>query len=149
MGIREKFSKVNTIALDTNLFIYAFEQHSEYGETVKAIFDCIEDGTVSAVASVITLTEILVKPIREGNDALEKRYKLLFTHFPNLSVLPIHTAIAERAANLRGKYQIKTPDALILATALSAGSELFITSDERLEKVTEVNCVSLSKWMQT
>jgi len=133
------------IALDTNLFIYVFEQHPEFGEKAKAVLEQIEDGFVAAVASSVSLTEILVKPIREGNLTLEKQYKLLFSHFPNLTILPIDNIVAERAAYLRGKYNIKTPDALIVATALVANADLFITNDQRLEIVKEIKCVSLDQ----
>lgn len=133
------------IALDTNLFIYVFEQHPEFGEKAKVILEQIEDGFVAAVASSVSLTEILVKPIREGNLTLEKQYKLLFSHFPNLTILPIDNMVAERAAYLRGKYNIKTPDALIVATALVANADLFITNDQRLEIVKEIKCVSLDQ----
>jgi predicted nucleic acid-binding protein len=138
-------SGTTKIALDTNLFIYVFEQHPEFGEKAKAILEEIENGSVAAVASSVSLTEILVKPIREGNLTLEKQYKLLFSHFPNLSILPIDNVVAERAAYLRGKYNIKTPDALIVATALVANADLFITNDQRLEIVREIKCVSLNK----
>jgi predicted nucleic acid-binding protein len=106
------------IALDTNFFIYVFEQHPEYGMNAKKILEYIESGIVQAVASSITLTEILVKPIRERNHKLEKQYKLLFCHFPNLTIIPITNVIAEQAAHLRGRYNIKTPDALIIATSM-------------------------------
>lgn len=133
------------IALDTNLFIYVFEQHSEFGEKAKVILEQIENGFVTAVASSISLTEILVKPIREGNLTLENQYKLLFSHFPNLTILPIDNVVAERAAYLRGKYNIKTPDALIMATAIVANADLFISNDQRLETVKEMKCISLGQ----
>ncbi|MEX2459683.1 MAG: PIN domain-containing protein [Paenibacillaceae bacterium] len=133
------------IALDTNLFIYVFEQHPEFGEKAKMVLEHIEEGLVTGVASSVSLTEILVKPIREGNLTLEKQYKLLFSHFPNLTILPVDNVVAERAAYLRGKYNIKTPDALILAAALVANADLFITNDQRLETVREIKCVTLDQ----
>ncbi|GIP14830.1 hypothetical protein J40TS1_04720 [Paenibacillus montaniterrae] len=75
---------------------------------------------------------------------MEKQYKLILSHFPHLTILPIDNLVAERAAYLRGKYSIKTPDALIVATALVANADLFITNDQRLECIKEINCVSLS-----
>lgn len=138
-------SGTTKIALDTNLFIYVFKQHSEFGEKAKAILEEIENGFIDAITSSVSLTEILVKPIREGNLTLEKQYKLLFSHFPNLSILPIDNVVAEHAAYLRGKYNIKTSDALIVATALVANADLFITNDQRLEVVKEIQCVSLNK----
>jgi predicted nucleic acid-binding protein len=133
------------VVLDTNIFIYVFEQSIEFGEKAKAILEQVEEGTLIAAASAVSLTEILVKPIREGNRSLEKQYKLLFTHFPNLSIIPVDNAIAERAAYLSGFYGLKTPDALIVASAIADGAELFITNDLRLEQVTEIKCVSLGQ----
>jgi len=145
MVSRGAFQGVKTIALDTNLFIYVFEQSADYGEKAKGILEQVENGEISAVASVVSLTEILVKPIREGNITLEKQYKLLFTHFPNLNIIPISNTIAERAAFLRGTYGIKTPDALIIACAIDAGADMFITNDLRLEQIKEIKCVSLTQ----
>lgn len=131
--------------MDTNLFIYAFEQHPQYGEIVKSILDKVEEGVVEAVTSTITLTEILTNPIREGNQMLEKRYRLLFTHFPNLAVVPVDVSVAEQAAYLRGKYRFKTPDALILASSIVYGAKLFITNDQRMKKVTEIHTMSINE----
>lgn len=114
---------------------------------VKSILDEIEEGSIEAVASTSTLTEILTKPIRERNETLEKRYRLLFTHFPNLMVVPVDVRVAERGAFLRGKYGLKTPDALILASAIVHDVKLFITDDRRLEQVTEIKTVLLDVFL--
>ena len=140
-----KWESSRLIMIDTNLFIYLFEQSPEFGEKSKEILEHVEKGTFSAVASSVSLAEILVKPIREGNTSLEKQYKLIFTHFPNLSIVPVDNTLAEQAAYLRGKYGIKTPDALIVASAIMAGAELFITNDERLKKIKEIRCIALSQ----
>ena len=138
-------SSYKKIALDTNIFIYVFEQHPEFGEKAKWLLEQIEEGAYSAVASTISLTEILVKPIRDGNLALEKQYKLLFAHFPNLSVVPVDHTVAERAAFLRGKYGMKTPDALAIASAIIAQADVFVTNDLRLEQVEEIPCKSMDQ----
>jgi predicted nucleic acid-binding protein len=143
--IASSLSSFKKIALDTNIFIYVFEQHPDFGEKAKWLLEQVEEGAYSAVASTISLTEILVKPIREANLALEKQYKLLFAHFPNLSVVPVDNPVAERAAFLRGKYGIKTPDALVIASAILAQADVFVTNDLRLEQVEEIACRSLSQ----
>ncbi|MDF2663435.1 MAG: hypothetical protein K0Q94_6226 [Paenibacillus sp.] len=145
MVIASSLSSFKKIALDTNIFIYVFEQHPDFGEKAKWLLEQVEEGAYSAVASTISLTEILVKPIREANLALEKQYKLLFAHFPNLSVVPVDNPVAERAAFLRGKYGIKTPDALVIASAILAQADVFVTNDLRLEQVEEIACRSLSQ----
>ncbi|WP_420852181.1 PIN domain-containing protein [Paenibacillus hamazuiensis] len=40
---------------------------------------------------------------------------------------------------------IKTPDALILALAIAAGADIFITNDLRLEQVDEIRCISIGQ----
>jgi predicted nucleic acid-binding protein len=146
VGVSRFFADMKRIAMDTNLFIYAFEQHPSYGETVKAVLEIVEEGKVQAIASVITLSEILKKPIREGDEALEKRYRILFSHFPNLFVEPVSVEVSEQAAYLRGKYHLKTPDALILATAITSGADLFITNDQRLAHVREIRTMSVDEF---
>jgi predicted nucleic acid-binding protein len=148
VGIKEILSSYKKISLDTNLFIYAFEQHPQYGKTVKTILDMVEEGTIEAIASTITLTEILTHPIREGNEMLEKRYRLLFTHFPNLTVVPVDISVAEQAAYFRGRYRFKTPDALIVASSIVSGAKLFITNDKRLEKIMEIQTITIAEMMK-
>jgi predicted nucleic acid-binding protein len=145
VGVSRFFADYQRIAIDTNLFIYAFERHSNYGETVKAILEAVEEGRVAAIASVITLTEILTKPIREGDEALEKRYRILFSHFPNLFIEPVSVEVSEQAAYLRGKYHLKTPDALILATAITSRADLLSTNDLRLSTVKEIRTMSIDE----
>jgi predicted nucleic acid-binding protein len=112
---------------------------------VKTILEVVEEGRVQAIASVITWTEILTKPIQEGDEALEKRYRILFSHFPNLFVEPASVEVSEQAAHLRGKYYLKTPDALILATAITSGADLFITNDQRLSAVKEIRTITVDE----
>ena len=44
---------IKNVALDTNLFIYIFEQSPEFGEKAKAILEQVENGIYSAVASAV------------------------------------------------------------------------------------------------
>jgi predicted nucleic acid-binding protein len=59
--------------------------------------------------------------------------------------VPVDNPVAERAAFLRGKYGIKTPDALVIASAILAQADVFVTNDLRLEQVEEIACRSLSQ----
>lgn len=131
------------IALDTNVFIYVFEEHPVWGEKAKKLLQLIESGKYEAVVSALTLTELLVKPIREGNRALEKQYKLLFSHFPHLQMIPLDSRVAESAAYIRGIYNVKTPDAIVVASAIAAGAGQLITQDLRLQSIREISCIDL------
>ena len=49
------------IALDTSCFIYYFEE-KRYLKALEYLFSGIENGSFQALTSVLTITEILVKP---------------------------------------------------------------------------------------
>jgi len=131
------------IALDTMIFIYAFEEHSVYLPLVKSFFREVERGKIITVTSTITLAECLVYPFRAKAIELAARYKTLFRDFPHLSVIPVTEEIAERAAWLRAQYQMKTPDAIQLATALISASQFFLTNDEDIPRVEEIQVLIL------
>lgn len=61
----------------------------------------------------------------------------------NFALVPIDYAIAEQAADLRARYNLRTPDALQIAAALSAGCQAFATNDRQLQRVTELSIVIL------
>ena len=54
----------------------------------------------------------------------------------NFTLLPIDRAVAEIAADVRARYRLRTPDALQVAAALSAGCEALVTNDTTLSRVT-------------
>ncbi len=93
--------------------------------------------------SVVTLTEVLTKPIQASDARLIQIYREMLLESQNFTLLPITAAIAERAAELRAAYQLKTPDALQIAAALQAGCEGFVTNDRQLQLVKELRIVIL------
>ncbi len=70
---------------------------------------------------------------------------VLFRNFPHLSVLPVSDDIAERAAFLHAHHNLKAPDALQLATALLSGSRLFLTNDDTLSQVGDIQVLILDR----
>ncbi len=120
-----------SVALDTMIFIYAFEEHPAYQAVLKTFFRALEKREMTAVTSTLTITECLVQPYRKKDFALSAQYLVLFRNFPNLSIIPLTGDIAERAAFLRAQYSLRAPDAVQLATALVSGCHAFLTNDER------------------
>ncbi len=135
------------IALDTMIFIYAFEEQPVFLPLLKPFFREVEKGRIIAVTSTLTLAECLVQPFRAKALELAARYKILFRDFPHLSIIPVTEEIAERAAWLRAQYQMKTPDAIQLATALVTGSHVFLTNDEGVPKLKEIQIQVLNHFL--
>jgi predicted nucleic acid-binding protein len=52
---------------------------------------------------------------------------------------------AERAADLRARYGLKTPDALQIGCALESGCDAFLCNDLALKRVTELRVLALDE----
>ena len=131
--------KHRIVGLDTMLFIYQFEKYKNFWQKTKIIFSCLEEGKFEGVTSVISLIEILTKPKKEMNYLLAKEYQELLTGFPNLIISNVDLKIADLSSSLRAKYNLGTPDAILMATALIYRSTGFITADIRLKKIKELD----------
>lgn len=116
-------------AVDTMVFIYHLQDHPRYAQATQVILDAWETGSHQGVASVIALAEVLVKPLREGNDAAAGDYRQLLTSFPSLRLFDVDWNIAEAAARLRAAHGLPLPDAIQAATALATGATGLISND--------------------
>lgn len=122
------------LALDANVFIYAFERHPDFGEPALRLFEAADQGACRLLTSALTLTEILVVPLRLGRADLAARYRDLFEHFPNLAVTPVDAQVAAAAARFRAAGGLRTPDALHLASAHVFGATAFVSEDRRFHQ---------------
>ena len=116
---------------DTNLFIYLFERNPDLGEQVRQLHLRMRARGDSLTTSALTIGELLVKPTRDADDALTKRYLALFSS-PEIRVLEFNLGAAASYARIRQDKSIRPPDAIQLACAASASVDLFITNDDRL-----------------
>lgn len=79
--------------------------------------------------SSLTRLEVLVKPMRSGQQVLVSAYGAVLV---SLEWLPIGDEVVARALDLRVLHGLRTPDALHLAAALEHGCTEFWTNDDRL-----------------
>jgi len=135
--------KHQAIGLDSNILIYFIEAHTGYHYLCEKIFASIETGRNRGVCSTLSLLEILVPPYRDTNDELVNLFYGLLTTYPNINWVEMSLAIADLGAQLRAKYKLKTPDAILLATALHSGATGFIANDAQLKRVTELEVLIL------
>lgn len=129
------------ISLDTNVFIYFLEDHPRYGSWCGALFDLIERGHNPAVTSTVTLLELLVQPYRDRQEELAQKIFALTSTYPKLEWVPLTMNLADRAAELRARYRLSTPDAIQLATAIGHKATRFYGNDRGLRRVKEIECI--------
>ncbi len=95
--------------------------------------------------STLTLTEVLVHPLRSGNRTLADRYFRILTTSRNLAVLPVSDAIASEAAALRAARGFRTPDAIQIATGIVGGASSFLTDDLGLASIPQMKSIVLDR----
>jgi len=88
----------NVIGLDTTPLIYFTEENPTYIEVVDPFFKAVGDGELIVVTSVVTLLEVLVRPIRDGNSSLAQRYRDFLLNSNNVTTRLLSRKIAEEAA---------------------------------------------------
>jgi predicted nucleic acid-binding protein len=122
---------MSRIFWDTNLFIYLFENYGEFSRKVKGLRANMLARGDQLFTSTLTLGEILVKPTEEGMTELCARYE---NALEATSILvPFDVKAARLYASVRRDRSIKAPDAMQLACAAAARTDMFITNDSRLQ----------------
>ena len=120
------------VGLDTTPLIYFIEETPAYLEIVRPFFEAMNRGEFSVVTSVVTLLEVLVHPFRRGDAELARQYRDILLSAEGLTTVLLSQDIAEEAARLRAAHNLRTPDAIQMATAIHEGAPFFLTNDARL-----------------
>lgn len=116
---------------DTNLFIYLFEGYGSHSERARDLRRAMLERGDQLLTSTLTLGEVLVKPLAQGDEALARKYEAAIS--ATSLMLPFDAKAARIYAALRCDRSLRAPDAIQLACAAAAGVDLFITNDARLQ----------------
>lgn len=141
MGLLKELYR-KKIFLDTAPLIYFIEEEDNYFHLLNDLFS--QSSACKFVTSVITLSEVLVMPLRAGKIPLARQYEEILTMSENIDIIDINTEIARETAKIRADYSIKTPDAIQLATAKYSFADYFLTNDIRLKTFKDLNIITLS-----
>jgi len=87
--------------------------------------------------SQLSRLECRSKPMRAGDKALLALYDAFFASV-EVEVLPMTIAVVDKATELRANMNLKTPDALHVATAILSGATAFLTGDKGLARCTAI-----------
>jgi predicted nucleic acid-binding protein len=133
------------VGLDTAPLIYLIEENSVYLPFVRPFFEAANRGEFRVITSILTLTEVLVHPMRHGDQELAAQYRRILLRARQIRTVPVSETIAEEAAQLRARHGLRTPDAIQLATAIQSGASSFLTNDSRLPKLGPLTMLVLNQ----
>ena len=137
--------KDSKVFLDTSPLIYLLDNDANFGERTKKILAALSEQEAALVTSVITCTEYLVVPYRNGNRPRIEAFWALVADYP-IVLYPITQQVASKAAEIRAHYRFKTMDSLQLAVACLEGCSMFLTNDKQLCQFAELPCRTVEEW---
>ncbi len=129
MEFQNALKKLKRVGLDSSILIYHLEDLEPYSSLTENIFARVAEGSLNAVLSTVSVTELLVQPFTTGQkDRIAAIERFLYS-LPNTEIKSPDYPVAREAARLRSKYRVRTPDALLIATSINEKADAFITND--------------------
>jgi uncharacterized protein len=122
---------MSRIFFDTMLFIYWLEGHRQYNSRVQEILLRTAERDDQLCTSSLSVGEILVGLRKHGALDTMREVQDFFRHGP-IEVIPFTLQVADLYAEIRARLSVSSADAIHLACAASAGTDLFLTNDNNL-----------------
>lgn len=127
-------------AFDADVLIYAATIGHPAGTRVVALFTDA-DSDVAGIGSVLLLTEVLAKPLRDDPNSAESA--ALLSLLSRLDLRPLDAPTARLSLALSVAHGLRAADAAHLATAVDAGADRFLTNNRKdfPKTITEIDIV--------
>jgi predicted nucleic acid-binding protein len=133
------------VGLDTSPLIYLIESHPRYLDVVQPFFEAVDQGQFQIVTSAITLLEVLVHPFRQVAVELAGQYREIILNSNGISCIDVSSEVAVAAALIRAQHNLRTPDAIQLATSIHEGAAYFFTNDASLPSIQSLSLLLLDE----
>jgi predicted nucleic acid-binding protein len=144
MTLDELCRRHRRVAVDTNVFVYLFEDTGAMGRAAAALVDAISSGRITGITSSLTLTEAIVGPVASDEETTAERYVDAVRSVEHLHVVPATVEIAADAGFIRGRTGMTLADSIHFATARTAGASVLVTNDRRLRSTPQLAVVQLA-----
>lgn len=141
MKIDAAFKNIRRLHIDSAPLVYYVEENPTYLARMDEIITLIEDTPIRTISSIILLPEVLTHPVRQGRNDLVRNYRQILV--TTIHLFDVNRSIAERATDLRARYNLRTPDALHVATALISSCDAILTNDNGMKRVREIRVLVL------
>ena len=127
------------LLIDSAPIIYVLEDHPQFGPRFAPLFAAHASGRQRFAVTTITVAEVLVGPLRAGDDALAQRYRVILESWRPI-VLDLE--IAASAARLRASVGLGLADAVQAASALAINAAALVTHDRDFSRLRSLRIIS-------
>ena len=130
------------VYVDTSIIIYTVEKFPKYVNLLTPLWTKLIDSKIEVITSELTLLEVLVQPMKKADDFFINVYEQLLES-SEIQLIPINKSMLKKAANLRAKTSLKTPDSIHAATFFLTNCDLFLTNDLIFRNIPELTGIIL------
>lgn len=138
-----KVPESGLVYVDACVPIYAVEKVRPYCALLAPLWEAVKKQKALIVTSELTLLEVLVKPLREGDAVLQQSFRDALLHAAGVQLVPVALSVLEDAAEVRAATGLRTPDAIHAATAQQARCDSFVTNDPAFGRVSSLHVIVL------
>jgi predicted nucleic acid-binding protein len=114
------------------LFVYWLEENPDFGTRVDAIWSRMQERNDQLITGALAFVEVFAGAYKRGID--RERIQGLKNALQSAvsAVIPFTAETADLYGRIRGALGVPSADAIHLACAASAGTDLFLTNDRKL-----------------
>ena len=129
------------VYVDANVIIYSVDRHERYAPALDPLWEASADGRLQVITSELSVMEAMVAPLAKNDPKAISDFEQFFAS-AFTAQLPIDRSVLIRAALQRAtRRSVRTPDAIHIAPAVTAGAEHLITNDRDLAKHSPVRAI--------
>ena len=127
------------LLIDSPPIIYILEDHPQFGPRFAPLFAAHAAGKLRFAVTTITVAEVLVGPLRAGDDALAQRYRAILQSWQPVA---LDVDITATAARLRASLRLGLADAVQAASALAINAAALVTHDRDFSRLRSLRIIS-------
>ncbi len=145
-GIEEFVADVTQyrrVTIDTCVCIYYLDRHSEHHALARQLFLLAARGDITIDIAGITYSELLVSPFRSGDRRALEVVLSLSHQQQGVELAPVTETMLIAGAMIRAVTKMKTPDALIAASAALRGCGAVVTNDSDFAGIRGISSITL------
>jgi predicted nucleic acid-binding protein len=114
------------------IFIYWLEENPQFGKRVDAIWSRMQERNDQLITGALAFGEVLAGAYQRGANKERIQEVRAALEIAVSGVIPFTSETADLYGRIRGSLKISSADAIHLACAASAGTDLFLTNDKNL-----------------
>jgi predicted nucleic acid-binding protein len=114
------------------IFIYWLEENPQFGKRVDAIWSRMQERNDQLITGALAFGEVFAGAYKRGANKERIQEVRAALEIAVSGVIPFTSETANLYGRIRGSLKISSADAIHLACAASAGTDLFLTNDKNL-----------------